>query len=136
LLWHYRKGQYRGVREGSQVQLGLLNRFRGRGPWRSSGGRDAATDLSYLHQWVADHVGVEAYVEPQTTVTEVTVVLVAADGEWTRRRAGGPSGARRLSDELQIPVYDVQKVGYPQRMRDHDARRRIEREREARRELD
>ncbi|MDT5389021.1 MAG: hypothetical protein QOE04_2662, partial [Mycobacterium sp.] len=40
------------------------------------------------------------------------------------------------SDQLQIPVYDVQKVGYPQRMRDHDARRRIEREREVRRELE
>ena len=30
--------------------------------------------------------GVEAYVEPKTTVTDVTVVLVADDGEWTRRR--------------------------------------------------
>jgi hypothetical protein len=30
----------------------------------------------------------------------------------------------------------VQKVGYPQRMRDYDTRRRIERERAARRELE
>lgn len=89
-----------------------------------------------MQQWVADHQGVEAYVEPQTTVTEVTVVLIAADGEWTRRRTGGDAGARRLSDQLHIPVYDVQKVGYPQRMRDYDARRRIERERELRRELE
>jgi hypothetical protein len=86
-----------------------------------------------MRQWVATHTGVEAYVEPQTTVTEVTVVLIAADGEWTRRRAGGVAGAKRLSGQLQIPVYDVQKVGYPQRMRDFDARRRIEREREERR---
>ncbi|MCV7061832.1 oxidoreductase, partial [Mycolicibacterium vaccae] len=42
------------------------------------------------------------------------------------RKAGGHSGARRLSGRLKIPVYDVQKVGYPQRMRDYDARRRIE----------
>ena len=42
----------------------------------------------------------------------------------------------RLNERLQIPVYDVQKVGYPQRMRDYDARRRIERERAARQELD
>ena len=62
----------------------------------------------------------EAFVEPKTTVTDVTVVLVAADGEWTRRRAGGDAGARRLSERLNIPVYDVQKVGYPQRMRDYD----------------
>ena len=64
------------------------------------------------------------------------MVLVAADGEWTRRRAGGDKGARRLSDKLKIPVYDVQKIGYPQRMRDFDARRRIERKRELRRELE
>jgi hypothetical protein len=30
----------------------------------------------------------------------------------------------------------VQKIGYPQRMRDFDARRRIERNRELRRELE
>jgi len=89
-----------------------------------------------MRQWVAQHAGVEAFVEPKTTVTELTVVLVAGDGEWTRRRAGGDAGARRLSERLQVPVYDVQKVGYPQRMRDHDARRRIERERAARRELE
>lgn len=97
---------------------------------------DPAADLRYLHQWVAEHTGVEAFVEPKTTVTDVTVVLVAADGKWTRRRAGGYAGARKLSDRLKIPVYDVQKVGYPQRMRDYDARRRNERKRAAREEFD
>lgn len=115
--------------------MGLFDKWRGRGSARADG-RDPAADLRYLRQWVAEHRGVEAYVEPKTTVTDVTVVLVAADGEWTRRRAGGDAGARRLSERLKIPVYDVQKVGYPQRMRDYDARRRIERERAARRELE
>lgn len=114
----------------------LFDRFRGRGSRGVADGRDPAADLDYLRQWVASHHGVEAFVEPKTTVTEVTVVLVAADGEWTRRRAGGYAGARRLSGKLNIPVYDVQKVGYPQRMRDFDARRRIERDRERRRTLD
>jgi hypothetical protein len=109
--------------------LGLFDRFR-RGSGRAAGGHDTAADLKYLRKWVAEHQGVEAFVEPKTTVTEVTVCLVAADGEWTRRRAGGDKGARRLSDQLKIPVYDVQKVGYPQRMRDHDARERILRDRE------
>ncbi len=105
--------------------------------WRGSGaGSQTAADLDHLRQWVATHHGVEAFVEPKTTVTEVTVVLVAADGEWTRRRTGGDAGARRLSKELEIPVYDVQKVGYPQRMRDYDARRRIERQRALRHELE
>ena len=115
--------------------MGLFDKWRGRRSARAEG-RDPAADLRYLRQWVAEHRGVEAYVEPKTTVTDVTVVLVAADGEWTRRRAGGDAGARRLSERLKIPVYDVQKVGYPQRMRDYDARRRIERERAARRELE
>lgn len=110
--------------------MGLFDRLR---PRRS---RAAGADLRYLRDWTAQHTGVEAFVEPKTTVTELTVVLVAADGEWTRRRVGGESGARRLSDRLKIPVYDVQKVGYPQRMRDHDARRRIERRRALREELD
>jgi len=116
--------------------LGLFGRFRRGGSRRGGGGNDPTADLAYMRQWVAQHAGVEAFVEPKTTVTELTVVLVAGDGEWTRRRAGGDAGARRLSERLQIPVYDVQKVGYPQRMRDHDARRRIERERAARRELE
>lgn len=108
--------------------MGLFDRLRRR---RRGGGAtsDSAADLRYLRQWVAEHRGVEAFVEPKTTVTEVTVVLVAADGQWTRRRAGGDAGARRLSDRLKIPVYDVQKVGYPQRMRDYDARQRIQRKR-------
>lgn len=115
--------------------MGLFARFRRRGS-RRAGGADPGADLKYLREWVAAHHGVEAFVEPQTTVTDVTVVLVAADGEWTRRRAGGDKGARRLSDQLRIPVYDVQKVGYPQRMRDFDARRRVERKREARKALE
>ena len=112
-----------------------MDRLR-RGGASTSDGHDPAAELKYLQQWVAEHHGVEAFVEPKTTVTEVTVCLVAADGEWTRRRAGGDKGAHKLSDRLGIPVYDVQKVGYPQRMRDHDARQRILRDRELRRNLD
>lgn len=110
--------------------MGLFDKF------RRTGGGSRGVDVEYLRQWVATHHGVEAFVEPKTTVTDVTVVLVAADGEWTRRRTGGDAGARRLSRQLDIPVYDVQKVGYPQRMRDYDARRRIERQRALRSELE
>jgi hypothetical protein len=115
--------------------LGLLGRLR-RGRSARGSGNDPAADLAYMRQWVAERNGVEAFIEPKTTVTDVTAVLVAGDGEWTRRRAGGDAGAKRLADRLKIPVYDVQKVGYPQRMRDYDAKRRIERERAARRELE
>lgn len=101
--------------------MGFLDRIRG----GVAGGQDAT---AYLREWTQAHRGVEAFVEPRTTVTDVTVVLVAFDGEWTRRVVG-ERGAHRLSGDLGIPVYDVRKVGYPQRMRDHDARLRIERRR-------
>jgi len=113
--------------------MGLLDRFR-RSADRVRGPGDGAADGRYLAEWVRTHVGVEAYVEPKTTVTDVTVVLVAHDGEWTRRLVG-ERGARRLSGWLGIPVYDVRRTGYPQRMRDHNARRRIERRRAVEREL-
>jgi hypothetical protein len=130
---HALRGRRSGNIEGGEareeyVQLGLFDRFRS---GRAISDHGPAADLRYLREWAAQRSGVEAFVEPRTTVTEVTVVLVAGDGEWTRRRAGGEAGARRLSERLHIPVYDVQKVGYPQRMRDYDARRRIERRRAA-----
>jgi hypothetical protein len=110
--------------------MGLFDRLRGGG--RSGGGSRRGTldrgshkgDLSHLEQFVASRHGVEGYVEPRTAVTETTIVLVAADGEWTRRRIDGPETARKLSRDLAIPVYDAQVTGYPQRMRDWSARQK------------
>lgn len=107
--------------------MGFFDRFSSR---RSARAHASPGDAAYLANWVRLHQGVEAFVEPQTTVTEVTVVCVAADGEWTRRKAGGERGARKLGEDLHIPVYDVRKTGYPQRMRDYDARQRIVKKRE------
>ena len=112
--------------------MGLFDKFRSA---RRNAPR-AADDHTHLRDWAAQRTGVEAFVEPETSVTPLPVVLVAADGEWTRRPPGGPAGARRLGEQLGIPVYDVQKVGYPQRMRDYDARRRVERRRALRDELE
>ncbi|CAN5223521.1 hypothetical protein BH20ACT5_BH20ACT5_21210 [soil metagenome] len=81
-------------------------------------------DASHLEDFVKTRRGVEAYVEPRTAVTEMTVVLVAADGEWTRRRIEGPDAARKLGSKLSIPVYDVAATGYPQRMREYTRRRK------------
>jgi hypothetical protein len=89
----------------------------------SSRGTSTA-DIQHLEQFVSSRRGVEALIEPRTTVTETTVILIAHDGEWTRRRISGPDDAWRLGRRLGIPVYDVALVGYPQRMRDYNARRR------------
>lgn len=108
--------------------MGVLDRLLGRqrpGMRRAT----AEADIDYLERWAASRQGVEAFVEPRTTVTETTMVLVAHDGEWTRRRVESNQGAWRLGKRLRIPVYDVVLVGYPQRMRDYTARQRILRER-------
>ncbi|MGG7102795.1 oxidoreductase [Rhodococcus sp. 24CO] len=112
--------------------MGLFDRFKRR---PSAGQLAAQSDAEHLANWAHAHEGVEAFVEPETTVTEVTVVLVDKSGEWTRRRVGGERGARKLGLDLKIPVYDVRKTGYPQRMRDHDERLRIERKRARTQEL-
>jgi hypothetical protein len=56
-------------------------------------------------------------------MTATTIVLVAGDGEWTRRRIAGPDAARDLGRRLGMPVYEAAIVGYPQRMRDWTAQR-------------
>lgn len=74
--------------------------------------------LSHLEGFTASKRGVEAYVEPATNMTQLTVVLVAFDGEWTRRRIGSERDAMDLGRRLGIPVYDVHATGYPARMRE------------------
>lgn len=81
-------------------------------------------DLDHLARFVTTRVGVEAYIEPRTAVTETTVVLVASSGEWTRRRVDGAGAARSFSQKHAIPLYDVGVVGYPKRMREWTARRK------------
>ncbi|NLF04950.1 MAG: oxidoreductase [Actinomycetales bacterium] len=78
----------------------------------------------YLAEFVRTRVGVEAYVEPETNVTQTTVVLIATTGEWTRRKVPDAATARKIAEELGIPVYDVQRTGYPPRMREWNARQR------------
>ncbi|GAA2038548.1 hypothetical protein GCM10009740_33560 [Terrabacter terrae] len=78
----------------------------------------------HLRAFVDSRLGVEAYVEPATSVTTTTIVLIAWDGEWTRRAVGSPKEGFELSQRLGIPVYDVNKTGYPNRMREWSRRRR------------
>jgi hypothetical protein len=83
-----------------------------------------SSDLEHLENFVRTRVGVEAYLEPKTTVTEPTIVLIANDGEWTRRRVPSHQHARAWGNRLGIPVYDVALTGYPNRMREYNQRRK------------
>lgn len=85
-------------------------------------------DVDHLVDFLRTRSGVEAYVEPRTTVTDTTVVLVAADGEWTRRRVDGPDGAAAFAKKNRLPLYDVSTVGYPRRMREWTDRQKQTRE--------
>lgn len=74
--------------------------------------------LEHLAQFTATRVGVEAYIEPPNIDQPVSILLIATTGEWTRRRVPTAVDARKIAQELSIPVYDVNFTGYPQRMRD------------------
>jgi hypothetical protein len=99
----------------------------GAGGIRTSLDREGTPDdLAHLRAFAISKVGVEFYVEPETTATDTTAVAVASDGEWTRRRVGTPAAIAKLARELRLPVYEAAVVGYPKRMRDYNERRKRE----------
>jgi len=112
--------------------MGLLDRFRRRdglsrgGPTGSTVRGSDSTDATHLRQWALARRGVEGFVEPRTTVSEVTLLLVAHDGEWTRRRVPSVQWAHDFSNKLGLPSYDAAVVGIPQRMRDYNSRQKQE----------
>lgn len=114
--------------------MGVFDRLRRRSKSRTRSDT-SDTDGDYLERWAASRRGVEVFVEPKTMVTETTVVLVAHDGEWTRRGVGNEAGARLIGKRLDAPIYDVGKIGYPQRMRDYTERQRVLRKRAERDDL-
>ncbi len=117
--------------------MGLFDRFRRTGR-TSRPARDAArtgstrvraadsADVRHLEAFVTTRQGVEGFVEPRTAVSDVTLLLVAHDGEWTRRRVPSVKWAHDFANRYRVPSYDAAVVGVPQRMRDYNARRKAE----------
>mgnify|MGYP007026480491 CR=1 FL=1 len=79
---------------------------------------------AHLEGFLATRRGVEAFIELPTAVTRATVLLIAHDGEWTRRSVESVEWARAFASVHGLPAYDAGVVGYPQRMRDYNARHR------------
>jgi hypothetical protein len=100
--------------------------FRRRRSTTVTGRPSSREDLAYLEEFVRTRRGVEGFIEPRTTVTETTILLIAHDGEWTRRRVPSPQAARQFAHRMSMPIYDIALVGYPQRMRDYNARKKRE----------
>lgn len=121
------------------MAMSFMDRFR-RGPkvkmsgpardgFRTGSTRVRASDnvdQDHLHTWTQSRVGIEGFVEPRTAVSDVTLLLVAKDGEWTRRRVPSVEWAHKFCNKHQIPSYDAAVVGIPQRMRDYNRRKKQE----------
>ena len=99
-------------------------------PPRAPGETIRPDDAQYLRDWVTGRAFVEGFVEPETMVNEMSVVLVDEKGNYTRRRIGGPKGIDQVADMLGIMLYDVEETGYPDRMRRKIEQERILRKRE------
>lgn len=80
--------------------------------------------LGHLNDFVASRKGVEVWVERPTSLNPASVLLVAHDGEWTRRSVPSVEFGHSFAIEHGLPSYDAGVMGYPQRMRDYDAKRR------------
>ncbi|MCL8251705.1 hypothetical protein AERO_09950 [Aeromicrobium fastidiosum] len=81
-------------------------------------------DLDALKQFVQTRQGVEGWIEPQTSVTHTTLLLVAHDGESIRRRVtSAQAGHDFARKKLKIPVYDSNLVPIAARKRDYDLRK-------------
>lgn len=112
--------------------MGLFSRLKGgrrKGASASTGpiGGDAGQVRRHLAEFASTRDGLEAYIEPATTVTPTTLLLVAGDGEWTRRPVPSPQAARDFAARLGVDVYDVNLSGYPSRMREWNAKQKAAR---------
>ena len=118
--------------------MGFMDRFRRSGRTRMSrpprdGLRTGSTtvraagkvDEQHLREFLEGRHGVEGFVEPRTAVSEVTLLLVGHDGEWTRRRVPSVAWAHEFCNRHQVPSYDAGLVGIPQRMRDWNHRQKL-----------
>ena len=82
--------------------------------------------LRELEEFVRERKGVEGYIEPRTATSPTTLLVVDRQGDHLRAPVRQPTDAVTFCDHMSIPVYDAQVIGYPQRMRDFERRRRTD----------
>jgi hypothetical protein len=80
--------------------------------------------LQSLEVFVAERKGIEGYIEPRTSTSPTTLLLVDRDGDHLRAPVREPEDAVVFCERHHLPVYDAQVIGYPKRMRDFERRRR------------
>ena len=94
---------------------------------RLKGVQGPAEDREAILAFLESHTGVEAYVEPKTVMHNLSVVLVAGDGEHKRFELSDDAFIRQLQATHNLRVLDAARVGYPQRTRDYLKRQKPER---------
>jgi hypothetical protein len=80
--------------------------------------------LGELEAWAASRRGLEGFIEPKTSTSPTTLLLVDRDGDHLRAPVREPGDAAAFCERLSIPVYDAQVIGYPKRMKDFEKNRR------------
>ena len=84
---------------------------------RVAGVQRPGEDRDGILDFLGTRRGVEAFMEPQTAMSRLSVVLVAEDGEWKRFELADDSFVRELTRTRGLPVFDAMRTGYPERMR-------------------
>ncbi|HYY43966.1 MAG TPA: hypothetical protein VE975_02115 [Actinomycetota bacterium] len=80
--------------------------------------------LVELEAFIAEHRGVEGYIEPRTATNPTTLLVVDRSGDHLRAPVREPEDAVAFCDRHGVPVYNASVVGYPKRMRDFERSRR------------
>ena len=78
----------------------------------------------HLSGFVTTRRGVEAWLEQPTSFNKPSILLVAADGESTRRAIPSIDYGYDFAAGHDIPAYDAGVVPYPRRMREYGVRHR------------
>ncbi len=100
--------------------IGRSDSSRGAGRPSQRDARNAT--VTHFQNFVDTRKGVEAYLEPESGREPLSLLLVARDGEWTRRKVPSPKDAAALARDLGVPFYEVVRTGYPPAMREWNAR--------------
>lgn len=80
--------------------------------------------VDHLSDFVTTRRGVEAWLEEPTNFNKPSILLVAADGESTRRAIPSIRFGYEFADTYSLPAYDAGVVPYPKRLRDYGLRQR------------
>lgn len=102
--------------------MGLFDRLRQRRRGeKTAGGLPNAAFAEHLQEFVDTRWGIEAWVEEAQKYARPSLLLVAFDGEFTRRSVPSEKWAYEWAEKRDIPAHRAGVVPYPQRMRDYIA---------------